>query len=46
MDLSPFEQINPCGYTGLEVTQIKNLNKSITKIELEKKAIDLLRKIF
>jgi len=46
MDLSPFKQINPCGYKGLEVTQIKNLNKSITKIELEKKAIDLLRKIF
>ena len=24
MDLTPFEQINPCGYKGLEVTQIKN----------------------
>ena len=23
MDLSPFQQINPCGYKGLEVTQIK-----------------------
>ena len=46
MDLSPFEQINPCGYKGLEVTQLQHLNKSITKIELEKKAIDLLRKIF
>lgn len=23
MDLSPFQQINPCGYQGLEVTQLK-----------------------
>jgi lipoyl(octanoyl) transferase len=25
MDLSPFSWINPCGYEGLEVTQLKNL---------------------
>ena len=25
MDLSPFQQINPCGYEGLAVTQVKNL---------------------
>ena len=25
MDLTPFQQINPCGYQGLEVTQLKNL---------------------
>lgn len=25
MDLSPFENIDPCGYQGLEVTQLKNL---------------------
>ena len=46
MDLSPFKQINPCGYKGLEVTQIKDLNKDISKLQLEKLAIDLLRKIF
>ena len=46
MDLSPFKQINPCGYKGLEVTQIKDLNKDISKLQLEAKAIDLLRKIF
>ena len=28
MDLSPFKQINPCGYEGLEVTQIKDLKVS------------------
>jgi len=25
MDLSPFQRINPCGYQGLEVTQLKDL---------------------
>ncbi|MDC9726281.1 MAG: lipoyl(octanoyl) transferase LipB [Candidatus Thioglobus sp.] len=25
MDLTPFEQINPCGYQGLAVTQLSNL---------------------
>ena len=25
MDLSPFSHINPCGYAGLEVTQLKDL---------------------
>ncbi|HIP76543.1 MAG TPA: lipoyl(octanoyl) transferase LipB [Psychromonas hadalis] len=31
MDLSPFLDINPCGYAGLEMTQCKNegLNKSV-----------------
>ena len=46
MDLSPFKQINPCGYKGLEVTQIKDLNKDISKLQLEKLVIDLLRNIF
>ena len=46
MDLSPFKQINPCGYEGLEVTKIKDLNKDISKLQLEKLVIDLLRKIF
>ncbi len=29
MDLSPFEQINPCGYEGLAVTQIKELKPEL-----------------
>jgi lipoyl(octanoyl) transferase len=35
MDISPFSQINPCGYQGLQITQLKNLtdnNISISKI--------------
>jgi len=33
MDLEPFTRINPCGYEGLEVTQLKNLVSDI-KIEV------------
>jgi lipoyl(octanoyl) transferase len=29
MDLSPFQQINPCGYIGLTVTQLKDLKPEI-----------------
>jgi lipoyl(octanoyl) transferase len=25
MDLAPFSMIDPCGYKGLEVTQLRNL---------------------
>ena len=32
MDLEPFRRINPCGYEGLEVTQLKNL---VTGIEIK-----------
>ena len=46
MDLSPFKQINPCGYQGLEVTQIKDLNKDNSKLELHEMIIDILRKVF
>jgi lipoyl(octanoyl) transferase len=28
MDLSPFDAINPCGYPGLEVTQLRDLGVS------------------
>ena len=46
MDLSPFSQINPCGYEGLQVTQIKDLNGEASKLQLEKLVIDLLKKAF
>ena len=46
MDLSPFKQINPCGYKGLEVTQIKDLNKHVSKLQLEKMIINLLKNTF
>ena len=36
MDLQPFQSINPCGYQGLEVTQIKDFysNISLEKVKL------------
>ena len=46
MDLKPFTYINPCGYEGLEVTQIKDLNRSISKLQLEVLVIEKLRHIF
>ena len=46
MDLSPFKQINPCGYEGLEVTQIKDLNEHVSKLQLEKMVINLLKSTF
>ena len=46
MDLSPFKQINPCGYEGLEVTQIKDLNKHVSKLQLEKMVINSLKNTF
>lgn len=33
MDLSPFESINPCGYPGMKVTQLAELNRN-TNIEI------------
>ena len=46
MDLTPFSYINPCGYEGLEVTQIKDYKKDITLKEVERLAIKLLEPIF
>lgn len=34
MDLTPFQNINPCGYPGLQVTQLADLGVKITTQEL------------
>jgi len=46
MDLKPFTYINPCGYEGLEVTQIKDFNDGVSQIQLEKLVIEKLKHIF
>ena len=46
MDLEPFTLINPCGYKGLKVVQIKDFNKNITIKDVEKLAIKKLENIF
>jgi len=38
MDLEPFTQINPCGYEGLKITQLKNL---VTEVKINKVVDDL-----
>ena len=40
MDLTPFQQINPCGYEGMEVTQIKDIAPSHNITQVQK---DLLK---
>ena len=46
MDLEPFSNINPCGYQGLEVAQIKDFKEKITIKEVEQLAIKHLGLIF
>ena len=42
MDLAPFSRINPCGYQGLEVTQMKDIHNKITLEDVKKTAINKL----
>ena len=42
MDAKPFKQINPCGYEGLKVTQIKDFIDTIDIKEVESSAIKIL----
>ena len=44
MDLSPFQGINPCGYEGLQVTQISDEVGSVSRSELEADLINALAK--
>lgn len=46
MDLSPFSRINPCGYRGLEMTQVSELGgPSHVKTVAERLQADLLSKL-
>lgn len=40
MDLGPFSQINPCGYKGLNITQISAFSDDYDFIELERELSD------
>ena len=42
MDLQPFANIDPCGFQGLRVTQLKNLAANISIKEVETKLIEHL----
>ena len=44
MDLSPFSAIDPCGYRGLEVTQLKDLGILLSQAEAAEKLLKYLAK--
>lgn len=44
MDLAPFEDINPCGYPGLEVTQLKDLGVNEDMLTINTGLIEHLKK--
>ena len=46
MDLTPFSFINPCGYEGLEVTQINNFDSNVTLEDVESVAIKEMQILF
>jgi lipoyl(octanoyl) transferase len=46
MDLEPFSWINPCGYEGLEVTQISHFDSNVTMDKVESVATEELKKLF
>ncbi|MCT4700701.1 lipoyl(octanoyl) transferase LipB [Enterobacteriaceae bacterium H20N1] len=39
MDLSPFLRINPCGYAGLEMTQVKDLKPGMTVADIQPRLV-------
>ena len=46
MDLSPFRRVNPCGYPGLEVTQLADLDIDLTVSETVDKFLPCLMNQF
>jgi len=46
MNLEPFSRINPCGYEGLEVTQISHFDSNVTMEGVESVATEELKKLF
>ena len=46
MDLDPFKNINPCGYKGLQVTQIKDLYSNITLEKVKSVMEANIRQVF
>ena len=46
MDLKPFSMINPCGYEGLEVTQISDFDLNVTLEDVKSVAIKEIQTAF
>lgn len=45
MDLSPFAAINPCGYSGMAVTQLKDLGVGDTPDQVGEKLLAVLQRV-
>jgi lipoyl(octanoyl) transferase len=39
MDLAPFDDIDPCGYRGLAVTQLRDLDVQASRAEIEDRLV-------
>jgi len=46
MDLEPFTRINPCGYPGLRVTQLRDLGVSLTPVTVAEELLSMLGRQF
>ena len=46
MDISPFEQINPCGYANQSVTQLKDLDVNLSIDEISQRWVDQFLVLF
>lgn len=46
MDLEPFSRINPCGYAGLEVTELRALVGEIDKAEVARRLAEHIADVF
>ncbi len=42
MDLTPYEWINPCGYQGLKITQLRDLGVSESIVDLKKRLKNII----
>ena len=42
MDLTPFKGINPCGYPGLEVTQLSDLGQNLSVVDVGSKLLPFI----
>ena len=46
IDISPFEQINPCGYANLSVTQLNDLDVNLSIDEISQRWVDQFLVLF
>ena len=40
MDLTPFQSIDPCGYAGLQVTQLRELGVTVEFARVRQRLVD------